>query len=165
MASMAEVAAHLDLSEESIRKLKRQNVLPSPPRGQMDLDECRTAYIRHLRERAAGRASDGAEAEGLDLVAERARLASEQADHYAMRNKTARGESASVPAISSAMIGFVELSKTHLARIPARVARADIKLRDRIADAIEEALEELSNASVEEIIGSGADADDTDDED
>ena len=165
MASMAEVAAHLDLSEESVRKLKRQNVFSSPPRGQMDLDECRTAYIRHLRERAAGRASDSADEDGLDLVAERARLASEQADHYAMRNKTARGENASVPAISNAMIGFIELSKTQLSRIPARIARGDAALRERVADAIDEALEELSNASVEEIIGSGADDDEPADED
>ena len=46
------------------------------------------AYCSHLREQAAGRASEG----GLDLGTERARLAKEQADKIALANAVTRGE-------------------------------------------------------------------------
>lgn len=54
----------------------------------VSLDEVRVAYIRRLREIAAGRAALG----DLDLATERARLAREQADKIAMQNAVTRGE-------------------------------------------------------------------------
>lgn len=159
MATMAEVAAHLDVSEETVRQLKLRGVFSAAARGQMDLDACRVAYIRHLRERAAGRASDGADAEGLDLVEQRARLASEQADHYAMKNALARRELAPVADTTSAVIGLIEVAKGRLLRVPAKVAKANAKLKAEIADAIEEALEDLSLTRVEEQVGAADDGD------
>ncbi|QCO05453.1 hypothetical protein [Azospirillum argentinense] len=165
MATQAEIAAHLDLSDRSVRELKNRGVFSANGRGQMDLDACRIAYIRHLRERAAGRASDDAEAEGLDLTAERARLAREQADHYAMKNAEARGELVRVSDCTAAMVSVIEMAKAKLMRVPAKVAKSDGRLKDRIADALEDALDELSMARVEEEMGgAGKDGDDDGDE-
>lgn len=55
MATQAEVGKHLDLSDRTIRELLDKGVLPNARRGALDLDSCRVAYIRHLREVAAGR--------------------------------------------------------------------------------------------------------------
>jgi phage terminase Nu1 subunit (DNA packaging protein) len=65
MATQAEVADHLDLTQQAVAKLLSAGHLPrSEGRGSLDLDACRIAYIRRLREQAAGRASEGAEEEG-----------------------------------------------------------------------------------------------------
>lgn len=57
MATQAEIGLHLDLSDRSVRDLISRGVLPQSPRKALDLDACRIAYIRHLRETAAGRAA------------------------------------------------------------------------------------------------------------
>lgn len=163
MATQAEVAAHLDLTDRTVRELKKRGVFNADSRSQMDLDACRIAYIRHLRERAAGRASDAEKAEGLDLTAERARLAKEQADHYAMKNAQARGELVEASACTTAMVAVIEMIKAKLLRVPAKVARTDGKLKARIADALEDALDELSVARVLEEAGDD-DGEDGDDE-
>lgn len=162
MATQAEVAAHLDVSDRTVRELKARGVFGADARGRMDLDACRVAYIRHLRERAAGRASDSAEDEGLDLTAERARLAKEQADNFAMKNAQLRGELVPIEDYTAAVVSVVEMAKAKLMRVPAKVAKADGKLKTRIADAIEDALDELSVARVDEELGSdgGEDGDD-----
>jgi phage terminase Nu1 subunit (DNA packaging protein) len=56
MAKLAEAAAHIDLKERRFRQLVQAGVIPrSAPGGSYDLDEVRVAYIRYLREQAAGR--------------------------------------------------------------------------------------------------------------
>lgn len=92
MATQAEVAEHLFLTQPEVSRHLAAGVLPQAGRGDLDIEACREAYIRHLRERAAGRASDAADENNLDLVLQRARLASEQADAQAMKNAAARGE-------------------------------------------------------------------------
>ena len=153
MATMADVAEHLDVSVETIRLLKKRGVLSAAARGQMNLDESRVSYLRHLREQAAGRSSDAAQEEGLDLVKERARLANLNADYAEMRNAKERGELAPIAAVSSAVVNLIELSKAQLMKLPARIAGSDARLKVRLQTAIEEALEELTLARVEESTG------------
>lgn len=62
-------------------------VLPAG-KGNLDVDDCRERYIRHLRERTAGRASNAADGENLDLVADRARLAKARADGHELKRAT-----------------------------------------------------------------------------
>jgi phage terminase Nu1 subunit (DNA packaging protein) len=165
MATQAEVAAHLDLTDRTVRDLKKRGVFSADGRGQMDLDACRVAYIRHLRERAAGRSSDDAEAEGLDLTAERAALAREQRIHFAMKNAALRKELVPIAAYSAAVVAVLEMIKAKLGRVPAKVAKSDGKLKVRIADALEDALDELSVARIEEELGGDGDDDDADADD
>ncbi|MDP5210006.1 hypothetical protein [Microbulbifer sp. 2205BS26-8] len=63
MASQAEVAAHLFLSDRAIRDLKKLPGAPVPRgRGQYDLDAWRGFYIRYLRAKK-GVSEDGSEPE------------------------------------------------------------------------------------------------------
>ena len=156
MATMAEVAEHLDVSAETVRQLKQRGVLSSAARGQMDITASRVAYIRHLREQAAGRSSDAAEQQGLNLVKERARLANLQADRAEMQNAQLRGELVSRSGVSTAVTSMIEIAKSKLGRVPARIAKSDGKLKARVADAIEEALGELTLTRVEEQLGTVA---------
>ena len=90
MAKLSELAAHLGLSVTRVSQLKSAGVLPDAPRGRHDLDACRTAYLTHLREVAAGRmAKDGG---GFDLVTERARLAAAQAEKVERQNAVEKGD-------------------------------------------------------------------------
>jgi phage terminase Nu1 subunit (DNA packaging protein) len=70
------------------------------------------SYCAHLREVAAGRAAGNSSGE-LDLVRERARLAKEQADAQAMKNKADRRELIRVeeiePRLESAFIAAREM--------------------------------------------------------
>ncbi|MDR8058774.1 helix-turn-helix domain-containing protein [Burkholderia cenocepacia] len=65
MLTQQHIADHLDLERSTVSRLvDRLNI----DYRTASLDEIRVAYIRHLRESAAGRASET----GIDLVAERA---------------------------------------------------------------------------------------------
>jgi phage terminase Nu1 subunit (DNA packaging protein) len=80
-----EIAEHLDMSQQAVSQLLADLGIDWKA---VSLDEVRVAYIRRLREIAAGRAALG----DLDLATERARLAREQADKIAMQNAVTRGE-------------------------------------------------------------------------
>ena len=88
MATIAEVSKHIGVSAKYVNDLINEGVIERQPRGGYDLSVCRDAYIKKLREAAAGRASSGE----LDLVGERARLAKEQADAKEMENAVERGD-------------------------------------------------------------------------
>lgn len=70
-----QMAALLDLSPQRLRELTRRGVVPKAGHGRFDPAQAVPAYCRNLREQAAGRAGDG---EGLELSAERAKLARSQ---------------------------------------------------------------------------------------
>lgn len=151
MATQAEIARHLDLSDRSVRELVDKGVLPQARRGEMDPDVCRVAYIRHLRSVAAGR---GGVAEQEDLTAQRARLAAEQADHYAIRNKTARLELLPRTAVTAAVTAAFGRVRDRLLALPDRLAGPlarltdDGAVRQRLADAINQVLGELAETEV-----------------
>lgn len=140
MATEKEIAAHLDLSDRSVRELKRKAVLPPAGKGQMDVDACRLAYIRHLRGAAAGRDSSRVGS----LEAERARLAAAQAEAQERKNARERGELVNLPDITHAISGFVATIHQRFGVLPAAVSHGDTKLRVRIEAALNDALEDLS---------------------
>lgn len=72
------------ISRQAIDDLVRREILVDGASA----DEWLLAYCDHLREVAAGRGGSNA----LELAAERARLAREQADKIAMQNAVTRGE-------------------------------------------------------------------------
>lgn len=77
--TQAEIAEHLDLSERSVRELLGGAGID---RKLSTLADIRIAYIRRLREQAAGRATNG----DLDLATERAALARAQRVRIEMEN-------------------------------------------------------------------------------
>ncbi|MDP2172007.1 MAG: terminase small subunit [Rhodocyclaceae bacterium] len=83
------IAEHLDMDQSSVSRLCAELEIDW---RNSTIDQLRIAYIRRLREQAAGRAASG----DLDLAGERARLAKEQADRVSMQNAVTRGELAPV---------------------------------------------------------------------
>lgn len=65
MPTQQQIAEHLDLDQSAVSRFVDKARLDYKTAS---MDEIRVAYIRHLREVAAGRASET----GIDLVAERA---------------------------------------------------------------------------------------------
>ena len=76
MATIKEVADHLDLTSTRIHDLFNANVLiKSGKSGGQDLDDCRVRYIRYLRTLSKGKNTNSG-----DLNEERTRLTKAQAD-------------------------------------------------------------------------------------
>ena len=138
MSTDREIAAHLDLSSRSFSELRSKGIIPA---GERDMDVCRVAYIRHMREMAAGRIK-APEANGLDV--QRTRVAEAQAEELERRNAMARRELVPVEPVTAAMLTMIEVTKAKLKRVPAKVSQGDAALRSRISKAIEDALLDLS---------------------
>ena len=94
---------------------------------------------------------DGAK---LDLTAERARLAKEQADKTAMDNAKLRGEMIPVAAVRELLERILIVFKTHILAIPSKLAplvlglKTTAEARDAIDEHLHGALNELSRLSV-----------------
>ncbi|WP_188064716.1 hypothetical protein [Sphingobium sp. KCTC 72723] len=146
MATQSQVAEHLDLNQSTVSKLKDKGVLPDRAKpGGFDLDACRLAYIRHLRTGAAGRDST----KPGSLEAERARLASAQAEAIERKNAIERGDLASRPDMTNAYAGVIEIAVSRLQRVGAQVANQDWKLRKRIEDALNDVLSDLAKTPID----------------
>ena len=83
-ATIGEICALLGITPAAVRDLTSKGIVKRLSRGAYDIDVSVPAYCAHLRETASGR--------GGELASERARLAREQADQVAMRNRLARQE-------------------------------------------------------------------------
>lgn len=79
----------LALSSGALAGLKQRGIAVHLGHDAYDLAATVTNYVTHLRGIASGR---GGEEHTLNLTAERARLAREQADAVALKNATLRGE-------------------------------------------------------------------------
>lgn len=96
MLTQQGIAEHLDLSQSAVSQwLDRLGINWKVA----TLDEIRVAYIRELREQAAGRAAAG----DLDLATERAGLAKAQREKIEMQNAVTRRELAPVVLIEEVL--------------------------------------------------------------
>lgn len=117
------------VSRQAIGELVKRGVLNmSEPASQ-----CLVRYCAHLREVAAGRASGD---DNLDLVAERARLASEQADKIAMQNAITRQELAPVHVLEDVLTRSATKVTGILDTIPGSIQRRVPSLRASEIDLI-----------------------------
>lgn len=117
MLSQQDIASHLDMSQQAVSALLEHLGVDWKT---AQLDEIRVAYIRRLREAAAGRGGEGAVGE---LAAERARLAREQADKIAMQNAVTRGELAPVALIEEVLTKAASKVAGVLDSIPGMIRR------------------------------------------
>lgn len=92
-----ELGELMDLSPRSVREFQAAAKIDHATASRA---ENLTAYIRHLREVAAGRATSE---EGLDLATERAHLARAQRERVEMQNAVTRGELAPVSLLTEAL--------------------------------------------------------------
>ena len=151
MATLAEIADHLDLSVTSVSALKRAGVIPEAPRAGHNLGVCRVAYIRHLRETAAGRSvAYGA----LDLTAERAALARAQTAKVERENNLAEGELVTVEEVHISVTSAFARVRSRLMALPARLTPLVAATSDKpevqaiIKDAVYDTLSELAGTTV-----------------
>lgn len=98
-----------------------------------------------------------ADPDALDKEQQQARLAKEQADSKAMDNAERRRELASLPDMMAAGAGVIIMVVAQLQQIGARVAGADVKLRQRIDAEVNNVLTDLSMTRIEEARGGGLD--------
>lgn len=126
MATLTDISMHLCVDKRIVSELVDRGIIERQPRGQYDLDVVRESYIRNLREVAAGRAGKNGE---LDLTAERARLAKEQADAKEMENLKARGSLVTLDQVdkfvSKAFIDVRNWALNSINMLPATTSRAD----------------------------------------
>lgn len=152
MASMTEVAAHLHMDLQTFRKLIDRGVITKQERGQYDAEVVRKEYILHIRSVAAGRFKAGE----LDLQAERARLAKEQADAKEMENAVERGDLVYIEDVAKQIEGQMTKVRTKLLAIPTKYApevhatATAREVQEILEDAITEALNELVGYGKEE---------------
>jgi phage terminase Nu1 subunit (DNA packaging protein) len=140
-----QIAAVLGVSSRWIGELRAKGTLPADGASLMENLEAWAAEKYGI---------EGAQ-DALDLDAESARLKKEQADSKAMDNAERRKELASLPDMSGAVINVITLAVNRLQQVGLIVAKGDHKLRTRIEAAVNDALEELSVARVEEARGGG----------
>ena len=158
MATQAEIAAHLFLSDRSVRDLVAKGILPAARKGALDVDDCRRRYLEHLRMVAAGRARDPAgdiaDGDALDLEAERAGLARAQREGHELRNAATRLELLPRDAITRAVTAAFAHVRDRLSALPSRLAgplaRATepAETRATLARAVDEVLKELSETRI-----------------
>lgn len=143
MATQAQIAEHLGLSQPAIAQLVALGILQRAGRAGMDIDACRLAYIGHLRDIAAGRTGDAT------LTSERIRLTSAQAAKVEMANAQRRGEILEIGPMVQLFCDQAAMVRTRLLAIPSSAApdihrcKTVSETQQALADAIHEALEAL----------------------
>ena len=152
MLNQQEIADHLDLSQPNVSKWLEHLGIDWKD---STLDVIRIAYIRALREQAAGRAAEG----GLDLATARARLAREQADRVAMQNAVTRRELAPVSLIEEVLTKAAARIAGIFDAIPGKVRRRVPKLTtdelELIADEIAKARNIVAGMSLADLDAEG----------
>lgn len=143
MASLDDCAEHLGIQQATLSKLIKHGVIDKQDRGKYDLDEVRLAYLKHIRNMAGNNNNN------LELGAERARLAKEQADAKEMENAVERGDLVYIDHIVKQFEQQLMKCKTKLLAVPTKVAAeahaaADVQeVQEIIESSVLEALSEL----------------------
>lgn len=135
--NQADFGALVGVSQQAISDLIARGVLTEGASADRWLKE----YCGHMREVAAGRLADG----GLDLAAERARLAKAQADKVEMQNAERRGELAPVAMMELVLANVGVKVGRILDTIPAMVRRRVPAADAKTIDAIESDIAKCRN--------------------
>lgn len=150
MATQAECADWLDISERRFRELIDEGVIERADKSAYDLKTVVKQYVRNLRNVAAGRGGGEAQANKAD---EDARLARARADKAEMELAEARGILIPADQIGDAINSAVQIMRTRMLAVPTkaapRVGAKDIAAAEKvIRDEIVEGLGELSRVEV-----------------
>lgn len=146
MATIKDLANHLDLTSARIHSLFNENVLlKSGKRGGIDLEENRIRYIRYLRSLSKGKHKGSG-----DLTEQRSRLTKAQADKIELELQEIEGDLISADTIKNIWSEYVSNVRSKLLALPSKLGHltqaaesyGDSELI--IKEAIYECLEELS---------------------
>jgi len=143
MASLDDCANHLGINQAVLSRLIKESIIDKKDRGKYDIDEVRLQYLKHIRNLAGNNNNN------LELGAERARLAKEQADAKEMENAVERGDLVYIEKVGKDFEEQLTKVRNKLLAAPTKVAAeahaaATVKeVREIIEAAIIEALDEL----------------------
>ncbi|WP_217698642.1 terminase small subunit [Pseudoxanthomonas indica] len=151
--SQAQFGDLVGISQQAVSLLMQRKILVDGASA----DEWLLAYCDHLRSVAAGRGGDAS----LELAAERARLAKEQADKIAMQNAVTRGELAPAYLLEEVLARVGAKAGRILETIPGLVRRRQPQLTSddiaAVADVVAKARNLVAKMNLAEV--------DTDDQD
>jgi len=136
--TQAEFGQLVDLTQQAVSDLLARGVLSSGAAGGVWLRE----YIGNLREVAAGRKSEGSG----DLVAERTRLAKEQADRIALQNAITKRELVPAGVLVELVSGIAAQVSVIFEALPGKIRREVPDLPSSALDAIARELAKGRNA-------------------
>jgi phage terminase Nu1 subunit (DNA packaging protein) len=143
MASLDDCANHLGIQQPTLTRLIKEGIIDKQDRGKYDVDAVRLQYLKHIRNLAGNNNNN------LELGAERARLAKEQADAKEMENAVERGDLVYIEKVAKQFEQQLTKARNKLLAAPTKVAAeahaaATVKeVREIIEAAIIEALDEL----------------------
>ena len=142
------LGGYIGVSDRTVRDLAEREIAIRGARGSYLLEESIRSYCEHLRATASGRGG----VEGvLDLTAERARLAKEQADAQSLKNEALRASLLPAEDVKAEWADIVATVDTRIMAVPQRLwERIDQLTLDEseiIADELREALSELHGAT------------------
>jgi len=143
MASLDDCANHLGVQQPTLTRLIKEGIIDKQDRGKYEVDAVRLQYLKHIRNLAGNNNNN------LELGAERARLAKEQADAKEMENAVERGDLVYIEKVARQFEQQLTKTRNKLLAAPTRVAAeahaaATVKeVREIIEVAIIEALDEL----------------------
>jgi phage terminase Nu1 subunit (DNA packaging protein) len=147
MATIAECAKHLNLSERRVIELLEAGVFERQDRGAYDLGVVRVAYIRYLRQRALG-ARERTDAE-LERAMDEARLTKARADRAVMEAEEMRQSLIPTSQVLAAVRALQSIAIDCVSRIPKRAAKRAREARS-IAEA-ERIIRAEVNAALDQI--------------
>jgi|TARA_R100001460_G_scaffold98322_1_gene141143 phage terminase Nu1 subunit (DNA packaging protein) len=153
MATIKEVAEHLDLTTKRMHELFNENILIKTGKsGGQDKDDCRVRYIRYLRVLARGKNTNSG-----DLNEERTRLTKAQADRAELELQEKEGVLISSDVIKTIWSDYVANVRSKLLALPSKLghltqaAESYAEAEAIIKEAVYECLEELSEDATEPI--------------
>lgn len=163
MAESINPKAAAELADISTRQLERLRQSEDPPPKDANGHYLAREFGRWLKRRNLSGLSISPDGIALDLDAERARLAKEQADKTAMENAVRRGDLVSSELVADWWSHVITNAKTRLLGIPTAAAplvlgtKSLAGVRDKLEELITDALNDLSRTNP--IPGAGSDAD------
>lgn len=148
MATVAEVADWLGLSDRRVKELRAAGVLPS-----YELRECVRSYCAHIRP-ASGKAAAGGSEAAASLDEARVRLLTAQADAREMLNEQMRGESVLAEDVETVVGAVVDGVRAKVLALPTKAAPVVVGLaslaevRDKLTELVHEACGDLAGAQI-----------------
>ncbi|MFB8829066.1 terminase small subunit [Azotobacter sp. CWF10] len=154
MATQAEVAAHLDMTDRHLRRLIQQGVIPNGKgHGGIDIDAARIAYIRYQRSLCDGSAKpdmpDPPEEEDdsveRQLTQERLRLTAAQAEAQELKNEVTKKRLIPADFITFAFAKFIPAAGSIFDTVVATLRRRHPDLTPGQLDSISRELTKARN--------------------
>lgn len=146
MATLKDLADHLDMTRQRVHDLINQNILQkSGKREGINIDENRVRYIRYLRSLGKGRSANSG-----DYNEERTRLTKLQADKAELELQEKELELISTDLIKTIWTEYIANIRSKLLALPSKLghltqaADSYAEAEGIIKEAIYECLEELS---------------------